>query len=64
MADLKTIEVPIQGMDCAECTQHVQRAISKLDGVQSVNVLLATEKAVRGSHYTPMNGADEKPPRF
>ena len=46
MADLKTIEVPIQGMDCAECTQHVQRAISKLDGVQSVNVLLATEKAV------------------
>lgn len=33
-------------MDCAECTQHVQHAISKLPGVQSVNVLLSTEKAV------------------
>jgi Cd2+/Zn2+-exporting ATPase/Cu+-exporting ATPase len=42
----QTLEVPIKGMDCAECTQHVQHAISKLDGVQSVNVLLATEKAV------------------
>lgn len=46
MANLQTLEIPIQGMDCAECTLHVQRAISKLDGVQSVNVLLATEKAV------------------
>jgi len=46
MADLKTIEVPIKGMDCAECTQHVQRAISKLNGVNSVDVLLATEKAI------------------
>jgi P-type Cu+ transporter len=42
----QTIEVPIKGMDCAECTQHVQHAISKLDGVNSVEVLLATEKAI------------------
>lgn len=42
----QTLEVPIKGMDCAECTQHVQRAISKLDGVSSVDVLLATEKAI------------------
>jgi P-type Cu+ transporter len=42
----QTIEVPIKGMDCAECTQHVQHAISRLDGVNSVEVLLATEKAV------------------
>jgi Cd2+/Zn2+-exporting ATPase/Cu+-exporting ATPase len=33
-------------MDCAECAQHVQRAIAKLPGVESVNVLLATEKAI------------------
>lgn len=46
MANLQTLEVPIKGMDCAECTQHVQRAISKLDGVKSVDVLLATEKAI------------------
>lgn len=33
-------------MDCAECTQHVQHAIEKLKGVDSVNVFLATEKAI------------------
>ena len=46
MANIQTLEVPIKGMDCAECTQHVQHAISKLDGVKSVDVLLAAEKAI------------------
>jgi Cd2+/Zn2+-exporting ATPase/Cu+-exporting ATPase len=46
MANLQTLEIPIKGMDCTECTQHVQKAISKLDGIQSVDVLLATEKAI------------------
>lgn len=46
MANLQTLEIPISGMDCAECTQHVQQAIEKLPGVQSVNVFLATEKAI------------------
>ena len=46
MANLKILEVPIRGMDCVECTQHVQQAISKLDGVTSVDVLLAAEKAI------------------
>jgi Cd2+/Zn2+-exporting ATPase/Cu+-exporting ATPase len=43
---LQTIEIPVQGMDCAECTQHVQRAIAALPGVEMVNVFLAAEKAV------------------
>ncbi|HMN00108.1 MAG TPA: cation-translocating P-type ATPase [Anaerolineales bacterium] len=42
----QTLEIPISGMDCAECTQHVQHAIQKLPGVQSVDVFLATEKAI------------------
>ena len=46
MANLQTLEVPIKGMDCAECTQHVQHAIEKLPGVQSVNVFLGSEKAI------------------
>ena len=46
MANPQTLEIPISGMDCAECTQHVQHAIEKLPGVQSVNVFLSTEKAV------------------
>ncbi len=43
---MKTLEVPISGMDCAECTQHVRNAIEKLAGVASVDVFLATEKAI------------------
>ena len=31
---------------CAEYTEHVQHAIQKLSGVESVNVLLASEKAI------------------
>lgn len=46
MANPQTLEIPISGMDCAECTQHVQHAIEKLPGVQSVHVFLGTEKAV------------------
>ncbi len=46
MTRIQTLEVPIRGMDCAECTRHVQQAIAALPGVESVNVLLAAEKAV------------------
>lgn len=46
MADTRILEVPIQGMDCAECTQHVRQAIAQLPGVESVHVLLSSEKAV------------------
>jgi len=42
----QTIEVPVLGMDCAECTQHVQHAIAALPGVRAVDVLLAAEKAI------------------
>ena len=42
----QTIEVPIRGMDCHECTQHVQQAIAALPGVESVDVLLSSEKAI------------------
>lgn len=45
MVDLRTIEIPVEGMDCTECTMHVHHAIQELPGVKSVNVLLAAEKA-------------------
>lgn len=45
MSVLKTLEVPVVGMDCAECTLHVQHAIAALPGVESVNVFLTSEKA-------------------
>ena len=46
MSELATLEVPVAGMDCAECTQHVRHAIAGLPGVASVDVFLASEKAI------------------
>lgn len=39
------LDLAIEGMSCASCVNHVQKAISKVDGVQEVHVNLATEKA-------------------
>lgn len=39
----------ISGLDCSECARHVRRAIEKLPGVESVEVLLASQKVV--VHY-------------
>jgi len=46
MAVVARMEVPIQGMDCAECTMHVHKAIAALPGVRSVDVFLTSEKAI------------------
>ena len=45
MSETRLLEVPIAGMDCAECTEHVRHAIAALPGVVSVDVFLASEKA-------------------
>jgi Cd2+/Zn2+-exporting ATPase/Cu+-exporting ATPase len=39
------IELPIAGMDCAECARHVEQGLKHVDGVKSVTVLLAAERA-------------------
>ena len=38
-------ELAIEGMTCASCVFHVEKALSKVEGVGSVAVNLATEKA-------------------
>jgi Cu+-exporting ATPase len=43
--DIEQRTLPIGGMTCASCVAHVERALSELPGVLSVNVNLATEKA-------------------
>ncbi|HXF61751.1 MAG TPA: cation-translocating P-type ATPase [Caldilineaceae bacterium] len=42
----RRIEIPVHGMDCAECCRHVQQAIAAVPGVAGVEVFLASEKAV------------------
>ncbi|MDR2493251.1 MAG: copper ion binding protein, partial [Coriobacteriales bacterium] len=37
--------IPVGGMTCAACAQRVEKAIKALEGVQSVAVNYATEKA-------------------
>jgi Cu+-exporting ATPase len=41
-----TVTIPIGGMTCAACSQRVEKAIRKLEGVGTVTVNLATEKAM------------------
>src|SRR5262245_9221864 len=43
---LRVMELPIRGMDCMECSQHVQHALCALPGVQKAEVFLSSEKAV------------------
>ena len=45
-ASHRTIELPVEGMDCAGCTRTVQQALIKVPGVLSAEVLLSSEKAV------------------
>ncbi|MHB9292584.1 heavy metal translocating P-type ATPase [Hollandina sp. SP2] len=40
-----TLTIPIGGMTCAACSARVEKALNKLDGVESAAVNLATEKA-------------------
>ena len=46
MGKQQSLEVPVKGMDCAECAAHVEHALAKLPGVGQVQVYLAAEKAV------------------
>lgn len=41
----KKVTIPIEGMTCASCASRIEKVVGKLDGVQSVNVNLATENA-------------------
>ncbi|CAM5546042.1 heavy metal translocating P-type ATPase [Eoetvoesiella caeni] len=40
-----TISLPVEGMTCASCVGRVEKALGKIEGVDSVNVNLATERA-------------------
>lgn len=39
------LELPVRGMDCANCVKSVQQAIAELPGVISAEVFLSAEKA-------------------
>jgi P-type Cu+ transporter len=39
------VTLPVTGMTCASCVRRIEKRLGKVDGVQDVNVNLATEKA-------------------
>lgn len=41
----KKVDLKIGGMTCAACSKAVERVVKKLDGIESVSVNIATEKA-------------------
>ena len=51
-AAVQTWQLPVQGMSCATCATRIERALLKLDGVESAAVNLATDsvtvQAARG----------------
>jgi P-type Cu+ transporter len=40
-----SLDLPIGGMDCADCATHIERALRALPGVHDVQVLVAAERA-------------------
>jgi Cu+-exporting ATPase len=43
---MNNISIPIGGMTCAACARRVEKVIKKLEGIETVSVNFATEKAV------------------
>jgi P-type Cu+ transporter len=41
----KRVTIPIEGMTCASCVARIEKVVGRLDGVGTVSVNLATEKA-------------------
>jgi P-type Cu+ transporter len=48
---LKTVSLPIRGLDCSECAGHVKQAIEAVPGVAAVDILLSSQKAL--VHFDP-----------
>lgn len=44
-AERREVTIPVEGMTCAACSQRVEKALSRLDGVSRASVNLATERA-------------------
>ena len=44
MAVIETIALPVEGMTCASCVARVEKALGKVDGIETASVNLATEQ--------------------
>ncbi|MGD8632314.1 MAG: cation-translocating P-type ATPase [Anaerolineales bacterium] len=44
--NLERTELHVKGMDCADCTRHVAKALRDVEGVHDAQVFLGSEKAI------------------
>jgi Cu+-exporting ATPase len=49
-----SIIIPVNGMTCSACVSHVEEALTRLPGVNKVNVNLGTERATLHFEATPV----------
>ncbi len=42
---LASVRFPVEGMTCASCVNRIERYLTKVEGVESANVNLATDSA-------------------
>lgn len=49
--NLQTLSLPVEGMTCASCVAHVEKALTELPGTSNVSVNLGTNKA--SLNYAP-----------
>lgn len=45
-SSLRSLSLPVRGMTCASCAARIEKALKSVEGVQNVNVNLATEKVM------------------
>ncbi len=43
--EVREVVIPIEGMTCAACSSAVERTLNKLEGIKSISVNIATNKA-------------------
>ena len=41
---MKKYSLPVEGMTCAACVARVEKAVSRIEGLENVSVNIATEK--------------------
>ncbi|MBN2298914.1 MAG: cation transporter, partial [Deltaproteobacteria bacterium] len=40
----ETLTLPVEGMTCASCVARVEKAMGRIDGIEDLNVNLATDE--------------------
>lgn len=58
MKNLSVTSFEIEGMTCASCARSIEKSVSKLAAVSSVNVNLATEKMTVTFDEAALNVSD------